>query len=291
MTSSTEAPHGGRPDPQWPRLLLVLVMLLPLIVTGGCASVDDVQRASTLIRTDNELTRLLVEVRPEDRSSAAIWIAGLAVDAHARADALANTAHRADAIAFYRIAATADWRSGDPAVASDLFDVVETATDLCDALEAGAPERDCVYLRLVIPFASIEELFAAEGPLMALDGVQISTGGFGDSEARLLETAHGAIGKADATIARILEVGRDERLLGHPGMQNYYCRQLAAAAERHGALSSVVAGVVFRLQRHDPARMPGAICDTQETCAQASAALTARADRTAATVDGFDACR
>lgn len=264
--------------------------LLLLLVMGGCASVEDVQRAATLIRTDNELTRLMVEVRPEDRASAAIWIAGLAVDAHARGDSLADTANSVDAIAFYRIAATAYWRSGNPAVASDLFDVVERATGLCSELGAEAPERDCVYLRLVIPFASIEELFASDGPLMALDGVQISGGGFGADEAKLLEAAHGAIGKADATITRIIEVGRDDRLLGHPGMQDYYCAQLSAAVERYGALSSVVSGVVFRLQRQHMARMPAAICDTQAACEQAAAALTARADRMDAALAGVDAC-
>ena len=39
------------------RLMIGAVVFL----LAGCATVNDVQRASDLIRTDNELTRLLVE--------------------------------------------------------------------------------------------------------------------------------------------------------------------------------------------------------------------------------------
>ena len=65
-----------------------------------CATVEDVQRATDLIRTDNELTRLLVEIRPGDQIAAATYLTGLANHAEAEADALkGNQARISDAIA------------------------------------------------------------------------------------------------------------------------------------------------------------------------------------------------
>ena len=79
----------------------------------GCATAKDVQLATDLIRTDNELTRLLVEVRPGDTESAAVYLSGLAVQAKKEADELNGVPGKErDAIAYYRIAATAYWRSG-----------------------------------------------------------------------------------------------------------------------------------------------------------------------------------
>ena len=86
----------------------IIVFLL-----AGCVSVQDVRRATNLIRTDNELTRLLVEVRPDDQAGAEAYLIGLASDAEQEADALvAAQGNQADAIAYYRIASTAYWKSG-----------------------------------------------------------------------------------------------------------------------------------------------------------------------------------
>ena len=125
------------------------------------------RRASDLIRTDNELTRLLVKVRPNDQAGAGVYLAGLAADSLGKGDALKEKAEtdksgkketlQADAIAFYRIAATAFWRSGSSKLVNELFAAANAGQELCAALANDAPDRDCLFLGLVIPFAGLEQ--------------------------------------------------------------------------------------------------------------------------------------
>ena len=99
--------------------LFINVFFFLLLVS--CATVEDVQRATDLIRTDNELTRLLDEVRPGDQTGVATDLIALATHAKGEADSLKSERGRVlDAIAYYRIAATAYWRSGRSEVVNDL---------------------------------------------------------------------------------------------------------------------------------------------------------------------------
>ena len=52
----------------------------------GCATAEDVRRASDLIRTDNELARILEEVRPVDQITSEMDLINLANHAKAEAD-------------------------------------------------------------------------------------------------------------------------------------------------------------------------------------------------------------
>ena len=212
----------------------VMVFLL-----AGCVSVQDVRRATDLIRTDNELTRLLVEVRPGDQAGAAAYLIGLAGDAEQEADALvAAQGNQADAIAFYRIASTAYWKSGSAEVVNDLFQTAEKGAALCTALGENAPDRDCLFLRLVIPFAGLESVAANDLSGM-LEWVDFNDGNATDDEKETMKDIYGWLKLAKVPTRKILTIGRDDRLLTHTSMRNYYCSNAKAAKDYYDPTVSV----------------------------------------------------
>ena len=58
------------------RVKTFLIVLSVLLLAASCVTVKDLQRSTDLIRTDNELTRLLLEVRPADRADAEKYLIG-----------------------------------------------------------------------------------------------------------------------------------------------------------------------------------------------------------------------
>jgi len=190
----------------------------------GCATVKDIQRSTDLIRTDNELTRLLVEVRPSDQERAAIYLTVLANHAEREADALkVNEGKKPDAIAYYRIAATAYWRSGNPKVVNNLFKAANNGTDLCTQLGKNAPDRDCLFLRLVIPFAGLESNANGKGLSGLLESVDFNDSEETPDEIETMREIRESLTQAKPLVQKILVVGEDDRLLSHPGMREYYC--------------------------------------------------------------------
>jgi hypothetical protein len=189
-----------------------------------CATVEDVQRATNLIRTDNELTRLLVEVRPSDQVAAATYLTGLANHAEGEADALKdNQGKIPDAIAYYRIASTAYWRSGNLNVVNKLFEAANKGIDLCAKLGENAPDRDCLFLRLVIPFAGLESNANGKGLSGLLDRVDFNDRNAIPDEIKTMGEIRESLIQAKPLVEKIFVVGEDDRLLSHPGMREYYC--------------------------------------------------------------------
>lgn len=198
-----------------------IILVFAAALLAACATVADVQRASDLIRTDNELTRLLLEVRPSDPAGATLSLVSLANHAEHEASALKD-AQKLDAIAYYRIAATAYWRSGDPNVASALFNSAQAGTELCTELGEKAPDRDCLFLRLVIPFAGLEAVANDNGLWSRIEEVTLADGA-SDEEIQTMSLIFESLSTAKPVVEKILAVGEDDRLLTHPGMREYYC--------------------------------------------------------------------
>jgi len=197
---------------------------------AGCATVKDVQRASDLIRTDNELTRLLVEVRPNDQTGAAIYLSALATHAKSQADALnADQDKIPEAIAYYRIAATAYWRSGRSEVMNDLFEVTDEGTRLCADLGKNAPDRDCLFLQIVIPFAGLESNAKSADLSNLLKGVNFNDGNATPSEIATMERIRESFIQVKPLIEKILTIAEDNHFLSHPGMRDYYCENAQKA--------------------------------------------------------------
>jgi hypothetical protein len=201
-----------------------IIVGLTALLLMGCVTLQDVQRATDLIRTDNELTRLLVEVRPNDRAAAAIDLNSLANHAKSQADALkALQGKESEAIAYYRIAATAYWRSGSADVVNDLFASADSGTDLCMQSGPKAPDRDCLFLRLVLPFAGLEANANDNGLSGILDKIDFNDGNATPSEIKDMQTVRTALAEAKPLVQKIFSIGQDDRLLSHANMRQYYC--------------------------------------------------------------------
>jgi hypothetical protein len=195
-----------------------------LFLLVGCATVEDVQRSTDLIRTDNELARILVDVRPNDQIAAETDLTFLANHAKGEADALRGIQGRIpDAIAYYRIASTAYWRSGNPEVVNTLFEVSNNGTDLCAELGDNAPDRDCLFLRLVIPFAGLESNANGKGLSGLLDSVNFNDQEGTSEEIETMGEIRGSLNQAKPLVEKILVIGKNDRLLSHRGMRKYYC--------------------------------------------------------------------
>nr|VFK00797.1 MAG: hypothetical protein BECKLFY1418A_GA0070994_11262 [Candidatus Kentron sp. LFY] len=210
--------------------------MVAVILTGCFATVKDVQRASDLIRTDDELYRILAEVRPNDKTVASASLAALATEAKGKADKLGGAEKtRAEAIAFYRIAATAFWRSGKTDLVNKFFAATDAGQKLCTIPDYNAPDRDCLFLRLVIPFAGIEQHHAKNNDLLEeeLDGVNFKDDNATEAEIAIMAKVGNALTVSKQLVERILAMGKDDRYLTHTGMKDYFCRNAEKARKYH----------------------------------------------------------
>ena len=222
----------------------------------ACATTQDVQRASDLIRSDNELTRLLVEVRPGDHAGVAPYINGLAAYAHGEGDAIRGT-ERAEAIAYYRIAATAYWRSGDPSVADSLFAVAMNGKEVCGELGANAPDRDCLFLQLVIPFAAVEDELKRSDISATLDKVDFNDEFASDEDINNVQAVRDSLTRLKPVIQSIQSAGSDQRLINHPSMCDYYQVNATAAFRDYDAYAALLGLKVGEfLTKIDPSGRP-----------------------------------
>jgi len=222
------------------KLTKCLLIGLLVLLLAGCATVKDVQRAADLIRTDNELTRLLVEVRPNDQPGAAIYLSALATHAKSEADALKGDQNKIpEAIAYYRIAATAYWRSGRPEVVNDLFEVTDRGSQLCADLGKRAPDRDCLFLQLVIPFAGLESNAKNANLSQLLNGVNFNNKSDTPEEIAIMGKVRASLVQIKPLIQKIFDVGEDDRFLSHPGMRDYYCENAEEAFNYYDSTASV----------------------------------------------------
>lgn len=197
----------------------VMVFLL-----AGCATLKDVQRSTDLIRTENELARILVDVRPNDQVAAETNLTILANHARGEAEALKGIQSKIpDAIAYYRIAATSYWRSGNPKVVNNLFEAANNGADLCAMLGENAPGRDCLFLNLVIPFAGLESNANGKGLSGLLDSVNFNDGNATSGEINIMGEIRNSLNQVKPLVQKIFAVGVDDRFLSHPGMREYYC--------------------------------------------------------------------
>jgi hypothetical protein len=213
-------------------ILFINSCLVLLIVC--CVSVEDVRRSSDLIRTDNELARILEDVRPVDKLSSEVEVKLVVLADHAKSEAedlKGSQTKISDAIAYYRIAATAYWASGKSEVVYDLFEVTDNGTKLCTDLKQNAPDRDCLFLQLVIPFAGLESLTKTTDIGTLLDSVNFLDNKETQHEIDTMGVIRRSLSQSKRLVQKILSVGEDNRLLSHPGMKDYYCTNAKEALE------------------------------------------------------------
>jgi hypothetical protein len=239
------------------KLMTQFIIGTMVFLLAACATVEDVRRATDLMRTDNELARILQDVRPIDQIAAAMDLVNLATHAKGEADALKGTQSKIpDAIAYYRIASTAYWRSGNPEVVNALFEVTNNGTDLCNNLGDKAPDRDCLFLRLVIPFAGLESNANGKGLSGLLGSVNFNDGNATPEEIKTMGEIRKSLNQAKPLVQKILTVGEDNRLLSHPGMGKYYCDNAKKATGYYHSIAAVFEILVIEFYAKIPNDRP-----------------------------------
>ena len=239
------------------KLTIRFIIGISVFLLAGCATVEDVRRASDLIRTDNELARILEEVRPVDQISQKMDLINLANHAKGEADALkGNQSKFPDAIAYYRIASTAYWRSDEPEFINALFETSNSGTDLCTILGNKAPDRDCLFLRLVIPFAGLESIAKETGLSGLLQKVDFNGRTAKPAEIHTMREIRESLQKTKPLVQKILAVGVDDSLLSHPEMREYYCNNAKKAVGYYDSTAGIFVTKVKEFHANFPENTP-----------------------------------
>lgn len=220
---------------------------------AGCATYDDVRQATDLIRTDNELVRVLGEERAVNPINNSINLVSLGDHAKEKAEILKNVQGRElDAIAYYRIAATAYWRSNKVGAVNDLFNVTNNGTDLCHKLVDKSPDRDCLFLQLVIPFAGLEYMANKKGLSGLIHDLKFYDTVNTSDEITSIKKIPGLLNQAKDLIIKILSIGGDDRLLNHKDMEDYYCNNANKAMGYFDSTSGVFVTKVREFHENFP---------------------------------------
>ncbi|MBN1830684.1 MAG: hypothetical protein JW896_01075 [Deltaproteobacteria bacterium] len=234
-----------------------LVLALVVISTVGCVTVRDIQRGTDIIRTDNELARILNEKQLDKEIPRRTELIQIGDHAKKGGDALKKMSGQAlDALAYYRIAATAYWKSNDPNVTNRLFAVYDHGIEICNALGGNAPDRDCLFLELVIPLSGFESFIKDKQISALLERVRFSDGTATKEEIKNMNKAGALLNEVKPRVESILAIARDERLLTHPGMHEYYCDNAKEAKRLFDGRTGTFESKVFQFEsmfpNHDP---------------------------------------
>ncbi|WP_321491918.1 hypothetical protein [uncultured Desulfobacter sp.] len=196
----------------------IIRIVIILFFVEGCATVKDIQRSTDLIRTDNELARIIHDERPVQGTEKGAELSILGDHAKTQADHLKEErATILDAIAYYRIASTAYWQSLEEDTVKKFFEAADAGKELCHKLDNDVPDRDCLFLQLVIPFAGLESENNTMRPQELLSKVDFNDGEASDEELAHMNTIYASLKRSKQLLDHILSVGN--RVLG-----SYYSR-------------------------------------------------------------------
>lgn len=239
------------------KVLCRLVLGFIIVSIFGCATVRDVQRGTDIIRTDNELARILRGEQLDQEIPRAAELSQIGDHAKKQGDALKQQPGKAlDALAYYRMAAIAYWKAESGDVTDNIFATVNSGIEICNALGDNAPDRDCLFMQLVIPFAGLESITDEKLINTLLDEVDFSDGTATPDEIETMSTVAGYLHQVKPLVESILTIGRDERLLSHPGMTAYYCGNAKTAVNFFDSRAAGYITKAFQFEKFFPDNDP-----------------------------------
>lgn len=214
----------------------ILSLIILLFFLAGCVTLRDVQRYTDLIRTENEIARILTEESSIESPDKEAKLSILGDHAKKQADTLKkDPATYPDAIAYYRIATTAYWQSWKPDTVEKFFNSAESGQKLCAQLDETAPDRDCIYLKLVVPFAGLEAEDKKVNP-QTLSQVNFADKNATATEIEHMEAIYSSLKLSKRLLTHMIAIEKDARLMSHTGMKAYYCRNSKRVIDRYKAL-------------------------------------------------------
>jgi hypothetical protein len=135
----------------------VAFIVSSILILQGCLSTQSFELAKDLNTTNEKMNQLLTTAIIEKNIKPKNKISLLAAYSHDAATSAAKKGENKLALGYYRIAATGYWRDDNPDNNRMLFDVVNSAEEICKELDSKAPDRDCFVLRFTPLFASLED--------------------------------------------------------------------------------------------------------------------------------------
>ena len=226
----------------------LLSVAIPLFLVG-CVTVQDIQTANRLIHADDQL-QTLVQARDQDETGGAkAQLVALGQDAMKQAGLMeANEATRREAISYYRIAATAFWQSRSESVVSEMFSAADKGNALCKSMGDNAPDRDRLFLTLVIPFAAVEASLGDVDATLGQVKRDLDAGNVTPETVDALKRAYGQMQTARSAIGKIDALEQDPALAGHAEFLEYYASNQEAAHKSFEAQRKKLGPLVQELQ-------------------------------------------
>ncbi|MBT1064365.1 hypothetical protein KJY73_12315 [Bowmanella sp. Y26] len=221
-------------------LLKCAAIVASLLVMQGCLSTERYEKASDLNTTDSELERLLIEANAKDDKTPKPAIELLAIYAYDAATAAVKSNEAKLALGYYRIAAIGFWRDDIAANNQKLFDVVNAAERVCDAMTEKAPDRDCFVIRFTPLLASLEEALLAQPPIefSTATTAQIQSGLA--ALFKLGGESKGGIDFNNGALPNLINqaIAQQTFLSHHTTLNQYVCDNLSAAFAKYVSVIS-----------------------------------------------------
>jgi hypothetical protein len=198
---------------------LCLVLFLWLT---ACATVEDVQRASSLIRLDNEMSSVLKDPVLTASDTGKAMLAVIASNAKTQAKISKN---KNDGIAFYRVAATARWQQKDADSMNDLAEIINDGLLLCSELDDEKPDRDCFMLKLVLPFQALEvNAYDFSNQLATIDFSDVVAT---ENEVITLNDIYNSLTNIYSLLNRVLNIDKKDlaMLKEQASLKSYFCTE------------------------------------------------------------------
>ncbi len=217
-----------------------LFIVLMFLCIPSCATVTDVNRAADLIRQDNEIFRLITETRRADPAKSSMLLKVLAAEAEKSALKAGETSN---AVAFYRVAVTAYWRSDDSSVAGKLSAMVEKGKEICKKLGEDKPGRDCLYIDFALPFAALEAAAISRDYDQEIQSINLWDNVDTGKEEQILGSARDYLVQIKPAVENVVSYhqGAGQAVLSsHDEMKQYYCDNGLATLKKYSGIAKAL---------------------------------------------------
>jgi len=192
------------------------------LLLTACATTEDIKRSSSLIRMDNQMNTILQDtsIRASDEGKAKLAV----IASDAKEQAVKSTSKN-DAIAFYRLAATAEWQQQDATSINDLATTVNSGLNVCESMKEDKPDRDCFLLKMVLPFHAFE--INTYDFTNQLTRINFSDSVSSDTEVTTLNGAYSKTEQFYSILMRMYNIDSEDKamLADHPSLKNYFCTE------------------------------------------------------------------
>ena len=216
-----------------------VLAVIAILILSGCATINDVNRAAKLNRMDSNIPLLVSATKNQDPNKKHLVAQARAELRQMNKESMqlaaeangSDSLQKAQAIAFYRLAATAAWQSRGENVMAEVFDAATSGQKICAEMTTFRPDRDCFYLATVPTYVAADSaLRAPELESMDKDSVKndLANGNLSGNTLEIYEGVWDSLKfiRANVLEASLLTGDDNEMLKDHPDLRTYFCNQI-----------------------------------------------------------------